>query len=201
MIYFIEYAGRIKVGFASNVERRLKEFRTAMPLLVRLGSMEGLRGHERTIHDCLAQYREGGEWFKDCPEVREFLTRAMIDGVDEWKSKHPKHIPTMWDRRAERLVDIICADKPKGELRKIEQELSLPSGSLWNIRYRRRREVSVGEYFALLVAARETVKRRQAELERDNAFILDLEREDADSTNKTIEIEKQFAAYTAAKAI
>lgn len=198
MIYFIEYAGRIKVGYAANVDRRLSEFKTVMPLFTRLGSMEGNRGHERTIHNFLAEYREGGEWFKDCPEVRLFLTRAMIDGVEEWISKHRSHhVPTMWDVRAKKLGEIICADKPKGELRKIERELSLPSGCLWNVRYRQRREVSVGEYFAILTAARETIKRQQDELDRAKAFVSDLEREDADSTNRTFDVEKQMAAYRA----
>jgi hypothetical protein len=190
VIYFIEYAGRIKVGYASNVERRLGELKTAIPSFVRLGSMEGTRGHERTIHNSLAEYREDGEWFTDCPEVRAVLTRAMLDGVGEWQSKYSRsHTPTMWDERADRLCEIICADRPKSEHREIEQEFSIPAGTIWNIRYRRSREISVGEYFSLVTAAREIIKRRRHSLDRAEAFVADLEREDAESTNDVIDAE------------
>ena len=203
MIYFIEYAGRIKIGFAANVERRLGEFRTAIPSFVRLGTMEGTRDHERAIHKALKAYRVGGEWFTDCPEVRTFLSQTMFSGIEPLRPKHTsRHMPTMWDERAKRLSGIICADRPKSDFTDLEKELSIPQGTLWGIRYRPRREVSVGEYFALIVAARETIKRRRAELDRAEAFIGDLEREDAESTNKTIDIERQLAAYrVAAKAL
>jgi hypothetical protein len=196
VIYFIEHAGRIKVGFADNVERRLKEFRTAIPSFVRLGSMEGTRGHERAIHQALAAYRLEGEWFKDCAFVRNFLTQAMIIGVEEVQPKIvSRHAPTMWDERAKHLCEIISAHRPKSSFNDIEDQLSIPRGTLWGIRYRPRREVSVGEYFALVTAARETIKRRRAELDHAEAFVSDLEREDAESTNKTVEVDRQMARY------
>lgn len=196
MIYFIGHGGRIKVGFADNVERRLKEFRTAIPSFVRLGSMEGSRGHERAIHLALKDYRIEGEWFEDCPFVRSFLTNAMIVGVEEVSTKQvTRHTPTMWDERAKRLCGIISADRPKSSFNDIEDELSIPRGTLWGIRYRPRREVSVGEYFALTVAARETIKRRKIELDRAEAFVSDLEREDAESTNQTVDVEQRMERY------
>jgi hypothetical protein len=199
MIYFIEHAGRIKVGYASNVDRRLGEFRTAIPSFVRLGTMAGTRLHERTIHNCLVAHREGGEWFKDCPEVRAFLQHAMRHGVEEWQpTRRRSHTPTMWDARAKRLCEIISSGRPKSEFREIEQELSIPQGTLWNIRYRQSREVSVGEYFALLTASREAIKRRKSELDRAEAFVSDLEAEDAESTNQTIDTERALEAAMAA---
>jgi hypothetical protein len=199
VIYFIEHAGRIKVGFASNVETRLLAFRTTIPSFVRLGSMEGTRRHERTIHNCLAQYRESGEWFKDCQEVREFLQHAMAHGVEEWQPDRIRsHTPSMWDARAKRLCEIICRDRPKSEIGEIEKALDIPPRTLWSIRYRQTREVSVGEYFALMTAARETIKRKREELDRDEAFVSDLEREDAESTNDVIDAE---VGLTRAKAL
>ena len=201
MIYFIEHAGLIKIGFATNIEKRLESFKTAIPAFVRLGSMEGSRGHERAIHNALAFYREKGEWFRDCTEVRNFLMQVIRDGIEEWRpARTAQFTPSMWDKRALRLVNIICAERPQSELRKIGKELSIsiPAGVIWNIRYRQSREVSVGEYFALLAAAREAVKQRRAELDRADAFIADLEREDANNTNGFIDVERQFEQYRAA---
>ena len=160
--------------------------------------MEGSRGHEHTIHDKLSAFREGGEWFKDCPEVRECLASAMTDGVEEWKPKHViAHTPTMWDQRAKQLCEIICSGRSTADLETIERELSIPSRTLWAIRYRQHREVSVGEYFSLLTAARETIERRRAELDRMNVFLSDLEREEADKTNGVIEAENSLRAVQA----
>jgi hypothetical protein len=199
MIYFIEHAGWIKVGYASDVERRLKELRTANPSFARLGIMNGERGHEKTIHDSLVEFRGEGEWFKDCPQVREYLMRAMRDGVEEWKPEFPStHLPSMWDGRAKRLCEIIIGSAPKSDFGLMEQELSSPRGTLWMIRYRQNREVSVGEYFALVTAARATIERRKAEIERSEAFVADLEMEDAESTNQTFDAERALeAAYAA----
>ena len=197
MIYFIENAGLIKIGYAADIPKRLEAFKTTLPALKLVGSMEGTRGHERTIHDFLAAYRKGGEWFEDREEVRAYMTVAMAYGVVEWKPERTRdYKPSMWDQRADRLCDIICADRPKEvvEFRKIEKEHSIPTGTIWNNRYRRSREISVGEFFSLVTAAREVIKRRRLELDRAEAFVSDLEREDAEKTNETIDAERQFEA-------
>jgi len=183
LIYFIECNGHIKIGFATNVERRLLAMRTANPLLVRLGSMEGSMRHEKAIHVALSKYRiKGSEWFKDCPEVREFLINAMNNGVEEWKPKERSFTPSMWDERAKKLCAIVCTNRPQTEHQQIEQEYSIPAGTLFALKYRQFREIYVGEYFALLTAARESIRRRQEEINRDLAFVADLEREEAEGT-------------------
>src|SRR5258708_26030141 len=119
-----------------------------MPSLELIGTMEGSRGHERTIHDYLAEHRHGGEWFRDCPEVRAFIRQAALEGVHEWKpARSSKFSPSMWDDRAHRLSEIITVDRPKSELRAIERELDIPAGTLWNVRYHQSKEHSVGHYF------------------------------------------------------
>jgi hypothetical protein len=200
VIYFIEHAGLIKIGFASNVEKRLTAFRTTLPALKLIGTMDGTRGHERTIHDCLAIHRQGGEWFTDCDEVRGFIAAATADGVKEWKSNRTKgYKPSMWDARAQRLSEIICKYRPKADLRSLEKELSLPAGCLWNTRYRLSKEISVGQYFSLLTAARETVRQEMERLNIDSAFVSDLEREDAETTNATVDAERWMAAVSTAR--
>ena len=61
MIYFIENAGLIKVGYAWNVEKRFDALKTTALNLRVLATMEGNRRHERAIHNRLAEYRHARE--------------------------------------------------------------------------------------------------------------------------------------------
>lgn len=79
-IYFLECAGRIKIGFSLDVEGRIRELSTGAPQpLVLIGSIEGTRSLEAQIHRHLVVHRASGEWFVDCHEVREAVASILAD--------------------------------------------------------------------------------------------------------------------------
>jgi hypothetical protein len=81
-VYFIECAGRIKVGYSTNVGRRVRDLATAAPSAVALlGDIAGGLQAEAAIHRRLDAHRLNGEWFLDCPEVREVIADLMQHGV------------------------------------------------------------------------------------------------------------------------
>jgi hypothetical protein len=76
-IYFVEVQGNIKIGLAANWKRRINALQTASPFPVkRLLILSAYVGFERSLHDKFSAFRVRGEWFKDCPEIREFIASA-----------------------------------------------------------------------------------------------------------------------------
>jgi hypothetical protein len=195
MIYFIDNgAGAIKIGFTTNLDQRMAAFRTTLPGMTLIASMEGSRGHERTLHDLLSDHHISGEWFTDCAAVRESINRAIAEGIKEWKwdRRRRNHEPSEWDERARRLIDIIAEGKSVDQLRSIEDAFDIPQNTLWRLRYRQAREVSVGEYFSLLRAASRIVDLKREAVEQQADLIRSLEMEDAQSDNALLDAERAY---------
>jgi hypothetical protein len=198
MIYFIRNGKLIKVGYTANVDRRMRSFRTTLPEIELLGTMPGERGHERTIHDMLAAFSVGGEWFKDCRTVHDILKCAMRDGIPEWKAARTSaRDANEWTARTDALTELICEGVAGHDLPEVNLALGLPSGLLWQMKYRPR-EVTVGEYYALMGAASRVIEIRRKALERQAEFVRSLEIGDAESDNALFDAER---GYRAAKAL
>ncbi|MEH2501217.1 hypothetical protein V1290_000028 [Bradyrhizobium sp. AZCC 1578] len=198
MIYFISNGnGAIKIGFTSDLEQRLSAFRTTMPTLEVIGTMEGSRGHERTLHNELSSSRLTGEWFSDCEHVRKVIDEAIKYGVHEWKPERSnKYVPSEWDDRASQLAEIISEGKSTYQVDEIEEAFSIPKGTLWKLKYRQHREVSAGEYFALLRAAGRVLALKREALEQQVDFVRSLELEDASSHNALLDAERAYQSMT-----
>lgn len=75
-IYFVEAigAGRIKIGFSANPEKRIRGLTTSSAHeLKTLKVIEGELAQERAIHRQFAHLRTHLEWFQDAPELREYI--------------------------------------------------------------------------------------------------------------------------------
>jgi hypothetical protein len=195
MIYFIKNGRCIKAGYAKDIAKRLKGLKTGIPELELIGSMEGERGHERTLHDMLEPWHVDGEWFRDCEEVRAIIADAVANGVSEWKPcRRYSGVPDdKWNRQAVELIAIVCEGKSAPDFAEIETCFNLTSGLLWQMKYRGR-EVTVGEYFALLHAAEKIIKMRLAAIERQAQFVDSIIRENADSDNRLFEAQRSYRA-------
>lgn len=71
-VYMIEAVGldRIKIGFTTDLIKRLRTIQTSCPAPVRLiAVIRGDRETERWWHDELRPFRAHGEWFHCGPEV------------------------------------------------------------------------------------------------------------------------------------
>lgn len=78
-VYFIERAGNIKIGFTGNLKSRLAALGNSHPAkLTLLGSIPGTRYAEKEFHTRLAGFSVGGEWFRDCKEVRGAIAKAIL---------------------------------------------------------------------------------------------------------------------------
>lgn len=82
MIYFIECAGRLKIGFTNHIHKRLVNLQNAAPRPLKLlGCIKGDKHDERRFHDHLREHHSHGEWFKLNDDVRAFIRDALERGA------------------------------------------------------------------------------------------------------------------------
>jgi hypothetical protein len=96
-VYFAQVGPYIKIGYSENPDRRV---RNLMASATRYGAPKGtptrrcerhlirsIRGSKNTealIHQALADFCAGNEWFVDEPEVRDFI--ANVECATEYRS-------------------------------------------------------------------------------------------------------------------
>ncbi len=77
-MYFIAGAGLIKIGISTNIKSRFRAIRNSSPVpLELLGVTPGGTFKEGRAHQRFLQLRRHGEWFEDCPELREFIAARV----------------------------------------------------------------------------------------------------------------------------
>lgn len=76
VVYFIQLGegGPIKIGFTTNLDKRIKALQTASPdNLILLAAVEGSERTERGLHARFGEHRQRGEWFAPAPEILEYI--------------------------------------------------------------------------------------------------------------------------------
>ncbi len=79
-VYFVECKARglIKIGFTTDMLKRMRSLKTsATDELTLIGSFEATRRREQSLHQRHLKQRKFGEWFLDCPEVRESIAEYL----------------------------------------------------------------------------------------------------------------------------
>lgn len=61
VVYFVQFADRVKIGFTTDVERRMK----GIPHDAVLATIPGTMRDERLLHQAFARLRVTGEWFRN----------------------------------------------------------------------------------------------------------------------------------------
>jgi hypothetical protein len=76
VVYFIQAGedGPIKIGWSSDVEKRIAQLQTANAhKLILLGTIPGSLQDESAIHAMFDHLRLEAEWFRDSPEIRLYV--------------------------------------------------------------------------------------------------------------------------------
>lgn len=74
IVYFIEGAGLIKIGSTLNIASRFRSIRGSSPVPVSLiGTIPGGGPLEGLLHAKFAEHHSHGEWFRDCPTIRDYI--------------------------------------------------------------------------------------------------------------------------------
>jgi hypothetical protein len=82
LVYLIRCAGRIKIGYATDLPQRLRVLLTACPYPASvIAAVAGDRELELFLHRCFAPLRRHGEWFEEAGDLRTLT--AMLEAVGE----------------------------------------------------------------------------------------------------------------------
>jgi hypothetical protein len=74
-VYYVEFSGVIKVGWASNLRGRLKDY---LPVGHLLAVEPGTRKDEARVHKSLSAHRShGNEWYAPTPSVRHHIEMVI----------------------------------------------------------------------------------------------------------------------------
>ena len=69
MLYLIKSSTYLKIGYAHNIEKRMKQYATHNPDFILLDTAEGSLRDEENLHAILKPYWIKNEWFYNCDEV------------------------------------------------------------------------------------------------------------------------------------
>lgn len=70
MIYLLKSYDYLKIGYSSDIDTRLKQYKTYNPNFTLLDTKEGTQKDEKVLHKLCYEWHVGNEWYKDIPEVR-----------------------------------------------------------------------------------------------------------------------------------
>lgn len=86
IVYAIKMADipGIKIGFATDLSKRMVSLRTSSPLPYRVvATFDGSVRHEKSLHSVFAPFRIQGEWFHEAQPVNEFVSLMSEDGFGD----------------------------------------------------------------------------------------------------------------------
>lgn len=82
-IYFAQCGEYVKIGFTYSLSTRLACLQTSNPhTIALLGYICGSKDDETTIHERFSSLRHRGEWFRDGPELRTFITGTAAERLN-----------------------------------------------------------------------------------------------------------------------
>lgn len=157
-IYFVHSGDSIKIGFSKTPEHRVRALATASPrpmdLLV---TVAGSQKFERAIHAHLAPHRLNGEWFFDCPQVRDAIAEIVrlgpqaIGFQDSPARPHgPKPELTEYSAALKRLAEPLAfGDSVKEAISRAAERAGLSYWRAFDIWYLMARRVDAHEAAAI----------------------------------------------------
>ena len=75
-VYFIRFDTRIKIGFTTNLQKRMTDLHPDEILATAPGSL----AVEKRLHGMFGEYRLVGEWFKPAPALLAYIARVKDNG-------------------------------------------------------------------------------------------------------------------------
>lgn len=101
MIYFVESAGRVKIGYSTNPKSRFGKIVSDSPFpATLLGVMDGDETREKALHDWFSDSRHHGEWFEMTDALQDFIF-ANARPVDGRRERIPDSALGNWRKALE----------------------------------------------------------------------------------------------------
>lgn len=119
MLYLIQSSDFLKIGYTSNLEQRIKKYKTHNPDFKIIATRKGNKKDEIYLHRLLHKYRvDKTEWFSYSTFIIKVFREYAPYKLDQEYAKNlitPKHINKLLEsndkKRLDRLKDLISLKK------------------------------------------------------------------------------------------
>ncbi len=143
-VYFLEAIGEnlIKIGFTSNLRRRLANIRSMLPWETELlGVIRGESLQERTIHIRFASFHVRAEWFQNSDEIREFIAQnCFLPLLPEYRGREKGDLLNAdLEQKRTMYIQIVLDTETHTEFRKVARQHE--QSILARLRYLVRRDI------------------------------------------------------------
>lgn len=142
MIYVVREVGffrsRVKIGYTTNLKRRLSDLRGASPSKLRLLlSLPGSLEDEHGLHERFADYRLRGEWFRFGLRLFVFLNqfKYQADTPDKLEGESEEEKAKYHPDNVNEAIDKLLTDTPDSFPTKtdVAQEVDIVGGSKYGL--------------------------------------------------------------------
>lgn len=82
VVYFVQIGKHIKIGFSTNLEKRLKSFLTTVSHVEVIAAIPGDRALEKLLHEKLAEIRVERELFQPDYRISSFIRYHETEGLE-----------------------------------------------------------------------------------------------------------------------
>lgn len=80
MLYLIKSNKFLKIGYTSNLNNRIKQYKTHNPDIKVLSIIDGTREDEKKLHELCKEWKYDSEWFYYSPKIIDlFLNHNQLD--------------------------------------------------------------------------------------------------------------------------
>ena len=173
LVYFVSSNGLIKIGTTADFDRRIDVLRSQSAAAVTvIGTIQGTSRHERATHDCLGAYRRHGEWFVDCAPLRNVIYTILSHGFEAAgiAVAGDENPPSETVAEAQKLAELIVQHSGLTP-HEAEQHFSLPTNSIWSLRYRKPKKINADIYLSLIQVAKMAIEAARSRLLDDGQYV------------------------------
>lgn len=111
MLYLIKSNKFLKIGYTSNIDNRIKQYKTHNPDIKILSIIEGTREDEKKLHELCKEWKYDSEWFYYSPKIIELFSNNILNSEiiirENIVKTYEEFIPKLCKFKKKLLFDIL----------------------------------------------------------------------------------------------
>ena len=111
MLYLIKSNKFLKIGYTSNIDNRIKQYKTHNPDIKILSIIEGTREDEKKLHELCKEWKYDSEWFYYSPRIIELFSNNICNSEiiirENIVKTYEEFIPKLCKFKKKLLFDIL----------------------------------------------------------------------------------------------
>lgn len=111
MLYLMKSNKFLKIGYTSNIDNRIKQYKTHNPDIKILSIIEGTREDEKKLHELCKEWKYDSEWFYYSPRIIELFSNNILNSEiiirENIVKTYEEFIPKLCKFKKKLLFDIL----------------------------------------------------------------------------------------------